>query len=640
MFFRYLPISYLPFFILCTFLGAQDETRPTVAILDFEGLDISIQEVQTLTERMRTEIGNTNAVRLIERKAIESIMAEQGLAQSGCVTDECAAEVGQLLGVQFMINGSIGKIGDSFTIDVKMFSVETGATERSAVTTGDIFLEDLKVSIYGGIPYNEEFTGTAQQNLKLFSIDPSLRGTKKAVRKEAWDGMRKPAVPGYISDNFGLVDTLIGKVVTYSNVTHEGDIEGLLVEMQILAWEIVGLEAPPALKLKRAGASEKQTVAVLDFEGRGITIMEAQTLTDRFMTAMANTDRVQLVDRATMWDVLSEQGYTATECTSDECAAEVGAILGVELMVNGSIGKIGNTYTIDAKMFSVATGATERSKNVTHEGDIEGLLVEMQILAWEIVGLEAPTTQAISETLTLTDSVAKAVATTQAISETLTLTDTTTKAASTTQAISETLTLTDTTTKAASTTQAISETLTLTDTTTKAASTSQAPKTQVGALVRGIAFPGLGHLYSNERKWAYLWMGAEAVMGALIYSTYSARQSATTDWNNYQQLYLNERNIVLIMDHKQNRNNSMADIEAANGQLALLAGIASSVWIANAVHAYLVGPGSEKKKKDKKEKKAEPEPAVEEQALSRVDIKLAYDPALQQTQLKFSIPLH
>jgi hypothetical protein len=86
----------------------------------------------------------------------------------------------------------------------------------------------------------------------------------------------------------------------------------------------------------------------------------------------------------------------------------------------------------------------------------------------------------------------------------------------------------------------------------------------------------------------------------------------------------------------------MADIEAANGQLALLAGIASFLWIANAVDAYMIGPGSEKKKKDKEDKKSEPEPepAVEEQALSRVDIKLAYDPALQQTQLKFSIPLH
>jgi hypothetical protein len=136
-------------------------------------------------------------------------------------------------------------------------------------------------------------------------------------------------------------------------------------------------------------------------------------------------------------------------------------------------------------------------------------------------------------------------------------------------------------------------------------------------------------------------MGAEAVMGALLYSTYSAHQSATTDWNNYQQLYLNERDIALLLEHKQNRNNSMTDIEAANGQLALLAGIASSVWIANVVHAYMVGPGSEKKKLEKQKKEPEEaEPAVEEQALSRVDIKLAYDPALQQTQLKFSIPLH
>jgi hypothetical protein len=82
-------------FLFTAFVIAQD-ARPTVAILDFEGQDISVQEVQTLTERMRSEIGATNAVRLIERKAIESIMAEQGLAQSGCVTDECAAKAGQM----------------------------------------------------------------------------------------------------------------------------------------------------------------------------------------------------------------------------------------------------------------------------------------------------------------------------------------------------------------------------------------------------------------------------------------------------------------------------------------------------------------------------------------------------------------
>ena len=85
--------------------------KPTVAILDFEGRGVSIQEVQTLSERMRTEIGNTNAVRLIARKAVNKIMEEQGLQQSGCTTDECASEVGQLLGVQYMISGAIGLMG-------------------------------------------------------------------------------------------------------------------------------------------------------------------------------------------------------------------------------------------------------------------------------------------------------------------------------------------------------------------------------------------------------------------------------------------------------------------------------------------------------------------------------------------------
>jgi len=130
-------ILYVAFFF--TFLLAQSG-KPTVAVLDFEGQDVSESDVKTLTERMRTEIGNTNAVRLIERKAVEKIMAEQGFQQSGCTSDECAAEVGQLLGVQFMISGSIGKMGKSYTIDAKMFSVETGETVRtkSATFEGDI----------------------------------------------------------------------------------------------------------------------------------------------------------------------------------------------------------------------------------------------------------------------------------------------------------------------------------------------------------------------------------------------------------------------------------------------------------------------------------------------------------------------
>ena len=73
-------------------ITAQD-TRPSVAVLDFEARGIAVYEAETLTERLRSEISNTNAVRLTDRKLLEKILEEQGLQQSGCTTDECAAEV-------------------------------------------------------------------------------------------------------------------------------------------------------------------------------------------------------------------------------------------------------------------------------------------------------------------------------------------------------------------------------------------------------------------------------------------------------------------------------------------------------------------------------------------------------------------
>jgi len=137
-------------------------------------------------------------------------------------------------------------------------------------------------------------------------------------------------------------------------------------------------------------AQNKETVAILDFEGRGISQLESQTLTDRLSTEIARTDVMILVERNQMNEILDEQGFQQSGCTSAECAAEVGALLGVQHMVSGSFGKIGNSYTIDAKMFSVETGETEKTVSKTYKGEIDGLITEIEILAWEIMGLEAP----------------------------------------------------------------------------------------------------------------------------------------------------------------------------------------------------------------------------------------------------------
>tara|TARA_B100000029_G_scaffold25933_1_gene25486 strand:+ start:123 stop:818 length:696 start_codon:yes stop_codon:yes gene_type:complete len=137
-------------------------------------------------------------------------------------------------------------------------------------------------------------------------------------------------------------------------------------------------------------AAGKETVAILDFEGRGISQMEAQTLTDRLMSEMVNTDAVIMVERNQMEEIMAEQGFQQSGCTTSECAAEVGALLGVQNMVSGSFGKLGNSYTIDAKMFSVSTGGTIRSVSKTYKGEVDGLLNIIEIVAWELVGLTPP----------------------------------------------------------------------------------------------------------------------------------------------------------------------------------------------------------------------------------------------------------
>ena len=91
-------ITYIILSLITVYTINAQDNRPSVAVLDFDAKGIASYEAETLTERLRSEIATTNAVRLTDRKLLEKILKEQGLQQSGCTTDECTAEVGQLLG--------------------------------------------------------------------------------------------------------------------------------------------------------------------------------------------------------------------------------------------------------------------------------------------------------------------------------------------------------------------------------------------------------------------------------------------------------------------------------------------------------------------------------------------------------------
>ncbi len=110
-------------------ISAQD--KPTLAVLDLEGFGISDMELQALSNRLRTNMTQLGAYRIIERGLMLQIMMEQDFQLTGCTSDECAVEIGQLLGAQFMMAGTVGKVGSTWSIELRIVDVESGQSIKS-----------------------------------------------------------------------------------------------------------------------------------------------------------------------------------------------------------------------------------------------------------------------------------------------------------------------------------------------------------------------------------------------------------------------------------------------------------------------------------------------------------------------------
>ncbi len=106
--------------------GTQTERKIPIAVLDLDitgGVSESYQRV--LSDRLRQELFKTGRYFVIEQQRMQEILAEQSFQLAGCISDECAVEVGRLLGVRQMVAGSIGRVGSIHTINLRIIDIET-----------------------------------------------------------------------------------------------------------------------------------------------------------------------------------------------------------------------------------------------------------------------------------------------------------------------------------------------------------------------------------------------------------------------------------------------------------------------------------------------------------------------------------
>jgi curli biogenesis system outer membrane secretion channel CsgG len=97
---------------------AQGSKRPTVAVMDFDYGTVNNWWGQYdigkgMADQVVDELVNDGTFRVIERKKLDTVLAEQDFAQSDRADPSAAklAKIGKVLGVKYIIAGSITKFG-------------------------------------------------------------------------------------------------------------------------------------------------------------------------------------------------------------------------------------------------------------------------------------------------------------------------------------------------------------------------------------------------------------------------------------------------------------------------------------------------------------------------------------------------
>ena len=90
--------------------------REYIAIVDFEGLDISENQARALTQRLTSEMIALEVYKVLERSEMKRLLEEQKFQYSGCVDMKCAVEIGKMIGAKYMVVGSASKLGKVFSL--------------------------------------------------------------------------------------------------------------------------------------------------------------------------------------------------------------------------------------------------------------------------------------------------------------------------------------------------------------------------------------------------------------------------------------------------------------------------------------------------------------------------------------------
>ncbi len=128
--------------------AADAGTRPRIAVLYFETgtTDVELQAFSKgLAALMTTDLSSNEQLDVLERERLEAVLAELKLGESRAAHKGSFAQVGKLLGVDYLVMGLLVGAGGRFALDAHVVKVETSKTvggARVMLDPKDVFVAE------------------------------------------------------------------------------------------------------------------------------------------------------------------------------------------------------------------------------------------------------------------------------------------------------------------------------------------------------------------------------------------------------------------------------------------------------------------------------------------------------------------
>lgn len=127
---------------------------------------------------------------------------------------------------------------------------------------------------------------------------------------------------------------------------------------------------------------KKTKIAVLDFRPQGNNFDNAdmgKIVAEWLITAFVREGRFDVIERKLLGEVLEEQQMVEAGIVNQDTASEIGKLLGVKVIISGSVAKIGEMVEVNARIVDVTSASiiTAESVSSTHVSSLRGLVAEM-----------------------------------------------------------------------------------------------------------------------------------------------------------------------------------------------------------------------------------------------------------------------